>query len=73
MKIGLRIILGIFTGTILGLILPYAIAFLNLFPYLKGDTPYETVMTYMLFSGILGAAIGGIAAYRTALKDSVSK
>ncbi len=73
MKIVLRIIFGVFTGAILGLVFPYGVALLNLLPFLKGNTPYETVLTYMLLSGIFGAVIGGVVAYRIAVKTTASK
>lgn len=73
MKRVLKIILGTFIGTVLGLIFPYGIALLNLLPFLRHDTSYETVITYMLLSGIFGAFTGCVVAYRVALKTSASK
>ena len=73
MKRLLRILLGTFIGTILGLIFPYVIALLNLLPFLRHDTSYEIVITYMFLSGIFGAVAGCLVAYRVALKSSASK
>jgi hypothetical protein len=57
-----RYLLYAFIGFLLGFFLPNALAALNVLPFLRNDTSYETVLTYMVYSALVGASIGAVAA-----------
>ncbi len=73
MKITSKVIIAILVSACLGLILPLGLALLDVLPFLNGATPYESVLTYMLFSGMLGALIGVTLVYRMTTKTSAAK
>ena len=73
MKVKAKIFLGLIIGAIGGCLLPYGIAFLNILPFLNGETNYEVVMAYMFYSGAAGAIVGGLWTFQRSRKISTPK
>ena len=66
-----KIFLRIFSCSVVGFILPYAIAMLNLFSFLNWETSYELVLRYMFYSAITGTFIGIVWAFRPFFRKQI--
>jgi len=61
----LKVILCAGVGAVVGFLIPWGVALMNVIPRFNGETPYEAVLEWMVVSAGTGALLGAcLGVYR---------